>query len=359
MNTISRGRALAIGIAVVAGSGGGACGGSAGGDLGPPPLVLAKAPTKNGDQQSGPAGVALTDELRVVVTRDGVPEAGVSVDWSATQGSVSPVSAPTGSDGISAATWTLGPVAGAQAGQAEVAGATGSPVGFTATAVEAPPVPPAAPPPSALVLAKAPTGSGDNQSGRAGMALDDELRVIVTRNGSPEAGVTVVWTSGDGALDPPSGLTDADGIGAATWTLGPNAGAQTASAGVAAATGSPVSFAATATAAPPPPPPPPPPPSPPTAIDVTVGNVFFRSARNGTDDPAIDTVAVNGTVTWTWTATGTARHSVESTGSPSFTSSAILTGNGQTYSVQFAQPGTYSYDCAVHGSDMTGRIVVR
>jgi plastocyanin len=92
---------------------------------------------------------------------------------------------------------------------------------------------------------------------------------------------------------------------------------------------------------------------------VTVGNDFFRSDRNQTSDLAVDTLAVNGTVTWTWTATGTKSHSVESTGSPSFPSSAIQSGNGKSYSFRFTQPGTYAYDCAVHGSGMTGRIVVR
>jgi plastocyanin len=51
-------------------------------------------------------------------------------------------------------------------------------------------------------------------------------------------------------------------------------------------------------------------------------------------------------------------HSVQSTGSPSFTSSGILTGPGSTYQFTFTAPGTYQYDCAVHGTMMTGTIVV-
>jgi plastocyanin len=92
---------------------------------------------------------------------------------------------------------------------------------------------------------------------------------------------------------------------------------------------------------------------------VTVGNIFFQSGHNGTKNPAIDTVAVGTTVTWTWTNTGSTPHSAESEGSPSFTSSETLTGSGKTYSVTFTSPGTYSYDCAVHGMAMTGRIVVQ
>jgi len=92
---------------------------------------------------------------------------------------------------------------------------------------------------------------------------------------------------------------------------------------------------------------------------VTLGNIFFQSAHNGTRNPAVDTVAAGATVTWTWTSTGSEPHSVRSQGSPGFTSSDILTGDGQTYTMTFNTPGTYQYDCAVHGADMTGRIVVQ
>jgi len=90
-----------------------------------------------------------------------------------------------------------------------------------------------------------------------------------------------------------------------------------------------------------------------------VGNILFKSAHNGTQNAAIDTVAVGSTVTWTWTSTGSVAHSVQSQGTPNFPSSAILTGNGQTYSFTFTTPGSYAYDCAVHGAAMSGRIVVQ
>jgi plastocyanin len=108
-----------------------------------------------------------------------------------------------------------------------------------------------------------------------------------------------------------------------------------------------------------PPPPPPPPPPPVASGQIVVGNILFRSAHNGTQNPAVDTVAVGSTVTWTWTATGTTAHSVQSDAAPSFENSAIETGNGKTYSVTFNTAGTYQYDCAVHGSAMRGTIVVR
>ncbi len=96
---------------------------------------------------------------------------------------------------------------------------------------------------------------------------------------------------------------------------------------------------------------------------VEVGNILFRSARNGTCNPAIDTVAVGATVTWTWVNTGATPHSVQSNpptqGAPTFQSSNTLSGAGSTYSVTFTTPGTYDYDCVVHGTQMTGRVVVQ
>src|SRR6266404_6428413 len=96
----------------------------------------------------------------------------------------------------------------------------------------------------------------------------------------------------------------------------------------------------------------------PASAAVTLGDIFFKSVLNGSSNPAVDTVAVNGTVTWTWATTEALPHSVQSTGSPSFTSSAIQQGAGKTYQFTFTAPGTYQYDCAVHGQMMTGTIVV-
>jgi plastocyanin len=99
--------------------------------------------------------------------------------------------------------------------------------------------------------------------------------------------------------------------------------------------------------------------APPLAVAIAVGNNFFRSGHNQSASPAVDTVAAGGTVTWTWTNSGSVPHSVESVSSPSFTSSAIQIGDGSRYSIQFSAPGTYRYDCAVHGRMMSGTIVVR
>lgn len=92
---------------------------------------------------------------------------------------------------------------------------------------------------------------------------------------------------------------------------------------------------------------------------VRVGNTFFRSNHNGSIDPAVDTVAVGTPLDWSWVGTGGVSHSVRSSGTPAFASSAIMSGSGTTYSVTFSSPGVFTYDCAVHGSAMTGRVVVQ
>jgi plastocyanin len=95
-----------------------------------------------------------------------------------------------------------------------------------------------------------------------------------------------------------------------------------------------------------------------SAGQVTVGNNLFRSAHNGTCNPAVDTVAVGGTVTWTWVNTGASSHSVRFSATPNL-SSNVLMGDGATYTATFTAAGTYDYDCVVHGSQMTGSVVVQ
>jgi probable HAF family extracellular repeat protein len=98
------------------------------------------------------------------------------------------------------------------------------------------------------------------------------------------------------------------------------------------------------------------PPPPPPAGLVRVGSNFFASTRNGTWNPAVDTVAVGRTVTWDWFG-GT--HNVQSLGSPSFTASAVMTGSASEYKFTFSKAGTYQYNCVRHPTTMRGRIIVR
>jgi plastocyanin len=93
---------------------------------------------------------------------------------------------------------------------------------------------------------------------------------------------------------------------------------------------------------------------------VQVGNNVFISHANLTNNPAVDTIAAGQKVVWAWLA---GNHSVESTGSPSFASSTTLNTPANavkpSYEITFANAGTYQYECLVHGSGMTGRIVVQ
>lgn len=84
------------------------------------------------------------------------------------------------------------------------------------------------------------------------------------------------------------------------------------------------------------------------------GAIRFRSVRNGSINPAVDTIASGGSVTWSWVGDG---HTVRATGG-NFASSGIQN-SGTQWVVNFIIPGTYQFDCLVHGTAMSGRIVVQ
>ena len=103
--------------------------------------IIAKAGTKSGDTQTGPAGQPLPNELRVQVTRDGAPASGVTVTWSTgSGGSLTPSSDLTDADGLSSSVWTLGGTSGPQSAEARVkGGGLNSTTTFTATATSGTP----------------------------------------------------------------------------------------------------------------------------------------------------------------------------------------------------------------------------
>jgi plastocyanin len=101
-------------------------------------------------------------------------------------------------------------------------------------------------PPATTAIAKA-SNSGDGQTGRVGQPLPSPIQVVVTEAGTPAVGVTVTWTTtAQGAFLAATSLTDATGVASNSWTLGTVAGQQTAQASLSGASGSPVSFTATA-----------------------------------------------------------------------------------------------------------------
>lgn len=90
---------------------------------------------------------------------------------------------------------------------------------------------------------------GNDQQGLAASALPAPLRVRVTdADAQPVAGVTVTWSvvTGGGTVSPASSVTDSTGVAASSFTLGGQAGTQSAEASVTGLAGSPVVFTATA-----------------------------------------------------------------------------------------------------------------
>jgi hypothetical protein len=86
--------------------------------------------------QPGRRGETLEDPLVVIaVDRFGNPVAGINVGWAVTagEGEVSEAQTATGADGTASVLWTLGGRIGVQKVTASVAGASGSPLTFSAT----------------------------------------------------------------------------------------------------------------------------------------------------------------------------------------------------------------------------------
>ncbi len=253
---------------------------------------------------------------------------------------MNPSSAVTGADGTASIEWTLGTTAGAQGATASLAGATGSPVTFTATGAAG----------AAAAIAKA---GGDGQTGEVSSQLALPVQASVTdQHGNGVQGVAVAWAATGGTVSSPSVTSDASGLSSVNVTTGGAEGPIVITAAADGLSGSPLTFNATAVVTPPPP----------ATIAITVDNNFFRSDRNQTTGPAVDTVAVGGTVTWTWVAAAVS-HNVISNPPPGFTSSPTQAA-GTTHAVSFPTAGTYRYYCNIHATaaspgGMSGRIVVR
>lgn len=86
-------------------------------------------------------------------------------------------------------------------------------------------------------------------------------------------------------------------------------------------------------------------------IKVGVGNAL-------TFTPGTDTVHVNNYATWVWDPTNTNNHGVHWLTGPSLPGDSPTQSTG-SYQVYFTTPGTYTYNCIVHGALMPGTIVVQ
>jgi plastocyanin len=203
-----------------------------------------------------------------------------------------------------------------------------------------------APSQSPAVIAKAPSKSGDLQTGPVGEALPVDLRVVVTQDGNPASDVAVTWSTTTGTMAPASDKTDASGGSTSSWTLGDLAGSQAAAASVTGATGSPVTFTATATTTVPP-----------------TGTIVQVLGPGGTNrfSPADITVAVGTTVTWQWGDGALSHNVVPDDGSTPGTSGPV-TDAPNSFQYTFNVPGVFHYHCASHGASggigMSGTVTV-
>src|SRR5439155_10999628 len=201
-----------------------------------PAATLAKS---SGDNLPGQVATRLqTPHVVVVSDANGNPVAGVTVTWAAASGggSVDPTTATADADGHAQTFRTLGVLLGTQTttATATIAGKDTT-VTFTISA-------------TAAGASQMTAAGGDGQTGTVGTPLPTQLAVrVADQFNNPVAGVTVTWTpgSGRGAVNPPMSTSNASGIAATSWTLGPGAGTQTVQA---TGAGSPVDFTATATA---------------------------------------------------------------------------------------------------------------
>jgi len=200
-------------------------------------------------------------------------------------------------------------------------------------------------PESRPIIAKAATKSGDLQSGPVSEALANDLRVVVTRDGAPASDVTVTWSTGSGTVTPTSDQTDLDGVSTSTWMLGDTPGGVTATASVPNATGSPVTFTATATDA-----------------GGPGGTIVQVLTEGGTRfEPKDITVLVGTTVTWVW-GTNAANHNVVPDNGVTPATSGALTSAPHDFQYTFNELGTFAYHCQAHGNvggvGMSGTVTV-
>lgn len=273
-------------------------------------------------QLGAPFQATVTDHL-------GAPVAGVIVSFNVTAGGGTLTQAADTSDvgGHVTTTLTLPSSAGAKTVQARVTGLLGSPVSFNATATAG----------NAVQLVKS---TGDSQGGLISVPLPAPHLVLVQdAYGNGVSGVAIQWVAGVGGGSVSSTGPTSNGTGTVsiTRTLGASLGVQ-ADTAKASLSGSPIVFTSFGDSV-----------AHTAAVTVGPGIIYTPNSSK------VGSIGKGGTVTWTFNG-GT--HSVAwQTGPGTLPTSSAVMSSG-TYSVTFTTPGTYTYECAVHGAAMTGTVVV-
>ncbi|HSK18948.1 MAG TPA: hypothetical protein VK912_07395, partial [Longimicrobiales bacterium] len=154
-----------------------------------------------------PVGLSVEDS-------DGRPIAGAVVEFEvvAGDGAMDPAVAVSDSGGLAMARWTLGIAPGLNELRARVRGAEESVISVRAMAVIRPP-------------ARLGALRGDEQTAPRGAALPEPVVVrLEDEDGNPVPGARVQFsvTSGGGAVQPASGVSDDAGLVRTSWTLGPD-----------------------------------------------------------------------------------------------------------------------------------------
>jgi plastocyanin len=308
-------------MAVLAAAG---CGGEG---SGPPGLTIQKASPPSGDRQTDTVQRELVTPLRVVVSRDGTPEAGVSVSWSDNSPAASfrEASSLTDATGIASTIWTLGTTAGTRTAAARLAG--GASTSFTATAL----------PDVATGIAFL---AGNGISGPVNSTVSLQAAVS-DQYGNGVPGTTVNWSvlSGVATLSASSTTTDAAGRATASLTFGATTGPVSVQAAVPGVADAVASLTATVPAP-------------------VVDTVELTTSGGARFLPASLTVARGTTIVFRWVS---GIHDINPFGSPSFVSFVPPVSAPHSESVTLAIPGTYQFFCSVHGtqtSGMRGTIVV-
>ncbi|MEP6474375.1 MAG: hypothetical protein ABJC74_11665 [Gemmatimonadota bacterium] len=94
-----------------------------------------------------------------------------------------------------------------------------------------------------------------------------------------------------------------------------------------------------------------------TTVD-TVGQIVFVSERNHSVNPAVDTLPVGGVIHWHWRGSRTHGVVLASGIDPLFYVSGDFVAAKELF-LTMGTAGSYSYTCSVHGTAMTGSVVVQ